>query len=146
MALGVAAWPFGLRGRFGRVSPRDGDGDGRLAVTRRLGASGLHGGRGSDPAGGRMPLARRMRPSWAAVIGLACLSSCGSYEPVVQGDHSGEKYKTDLATCQADLQKAVYLKNAATIGTWIISPFTGPPAVRAAIRACLKGKGYAVVE
>jgi hypothetical protein len=35
-------------------------------------------------------------------------------------------------------------KNAATPGTWIISPFTGPPEVRAAIRKCMESKGYAL--
>jgi hypothetical protein len=34
------------------------------------------------------------------------------------------------------------LKNAAIIQSWVISPFTGPPAVRAAIRTCMAGKRY----
>jgi hypothetical protein len=36
----------------------------------------------------------------------------------------------------------VRIKNADTPWTWIISPFTGPPEVRAAIRSCMQGKGY----
>jgi hypothetical protein len=38
----------------------------------------------------------------------------------------------------------VYLQNAGDPGTWIISPITGPPMVRAAIRNCMQGKGYAL--
>ena len=70
------------------------------------------------------------------------LSGCAAYDPPVQGDHTSEKYKTDLETCRTTSQEAVRLKNAATPQSWIISPITGPPEVRAAIRACMAGKGY----
>ena len=73
---------------------------------------------------------------------LGGLGGCASYDPPVQGDHSSEKYKTDLETCRTTSQEAVRLKNAATPQSWIISPITGPPEVRAAIRACMTGKGY----
>jgi hypothetical protein len=70
------------------------------------------------------------------------LSGCGDYDPPVVGDHTADKYKSELEACRTSSHYAVYLKNAAGPGTWIISPITGPPAVRAAIRACMRGKGY----
>jgi predicted small lipoprotein YifL len=73
---------------------------------------------------------------------LLSLTGCGDYDPPVQGDHASEKYKSDLEACRTTSSHAVYLKNAATPGTWIISPITGPPAVRASIRTCMQGKGY----
>jgi hypothetical protein len=73
---------------------------------------------------------------------LAGLSGCAAYEPPVQGDHTSEKYKTDLEACRTTSQEAVRRKNAATPQSWIISPITGPPEVRAAIRTCMSGKGY----
>ena len=74
---------------------------------------------------------------------LLGVSACAdSYDPPVQGDHSSQKYKDDLEKCRTTSTESVRLKNAATPGRWIISPFTGPPAVRAAIRSCMAGKGY----
>jgi hypothetical protein len=73
---------------------------------------------------------------------LAGLGGCAAYDPPVQGDRTSEKYKTDLETCRTTSQEAVRRKNAATPQSWIISPITGPPEVRAAIRTCLAGKGY----
>jgi hypothetical protein len=73
---------------------------------------------------------------------LLGLSGCGSYDPPVQGDHASENYKTNLEACRKSSSHAVYLKNAASPGTWIISPITGPPRVRAEIRSCMVGKGY----
>jgi hypothetical protein len=67
---------------------------------------------------------------------------CSTYDPPVEGDHTSEKYKADVETCRTTSTEAVRLKNAATPGKWIISPITGPPAVRAAIRTCMEGKGY----
>jgi hypothetical protein len=69
-------------------------------------------------------------------------TGCNTYDPPVEGDHTSEKYKTDVETCRTTSTEKVRLKNAATPGKWIISPITGPPAVRAAIRACMEGKGY----
>jgi hypothetical protein len=77
---------------------------------------------------------------------LALSAGCASYDPPVRGDHTSEKYKTDLEKCRADSTESVRLKNAATPGLWVISPFTGPPAVRAAIRACMAGKGYTLEQ
>ena len=75
-----------------------------------------------------------------SVVGL---SACGApYDPPVQGDHTSEKYKADLEKCRTTSRESVRLKNAATPQSWVISPFTGPPAVRAAIRTCMVGKGY----
>jgi hypothetical protein len=69
---------------------------------------------------------------------------CSAYDPPVEGDHTSEKYKADIETCRTTSTETVRLKNAATPGRWIISPITGPPAVRAAIRTCLESKGYAL--
>jgi hypothetical protein len=70
-------------------------------------------------------------------------SACGApYDPPVQGDHTAERYKADLEKCRTISTESVRLQNAATPGSWVISPFTGPPAVRAAIRTCMAGKGY----
>lgn len=70
---------------------------------------------------------------------------CGApYDPPVQGDHTTERYQADLAKCRTTSQESVRLKNAATPERWVISPFTGPPAVRATIRTCMTGKGYMV--
>lgn len=76
---------------------------------------------------------------FAALTGL---SACSAYDPPVQGDHATEKYKADLEKCRSTSQEAIRIKNADTPFTWIISPFTGPPAVRAAIRTCMQGQGY----
>ena len=70
-------------------------------------------------------------------------SGCGApYDPPIQGDHTTERYQADLEKCRTASQESVRLKNAATPERWLISPFTGPPAVRAAIRTCMAGKGY----
>ena len=76
---------------------------------------------------------------------LLGVSACGApYDPPVQGDHTSEQYKADLEKCRTTSREKVRLKNAATPQSWIISPFTGPPAVRAAIRTCMAGQGYAL--
>lgn len=87
---------------------------------------------------------RVFRATVAVSALLAALSGCAPYDPPVQGDHTSEKYKTDLEACRATSREAVRRKNAATPQSWIISPITGPPEVRAAIRACMSGKGYVV--
>jgi hypothetical protein len=74
---------------------------------------------------------------------LPGMSACGApYDPPVRGDHTSEQYKADLEKCRTTSTESVRLKNAATLQSWIISPFTGPPAVRASIRTCMAGKGY----
>jgi hypothetical protein len=75
---------------------------------------------------------------------LAALNGCAGYDPPVQGDHTSEKYKTDLEVCRTTSRETVRRKNAATPQSWIVSPITGPPEVRAAIRTCMTGKGYVV--
>jgi hypothetical protein len=76
------------------------------------------------------------------IVSALLLSGCGSYDPPVQGDHASDKYKSDLEACRTSSHHTVYLKNASSPGTWIISPLTGPPEVRAGIRTCMRGKGY----
>lgn len=82
------------------------------------------------------------RATSTVFILLLGLSGCAAYDPPIQGDHTSEKYKTDLEACRTTSRETVRLKNAATPQSWIISPITGPPEVRAAIRACMTGKGY----
>ena len=77
---------------------------------------------------------------------LLGVGACSPYDPQVQGDHASAKYKTDLEACRKSSSHAVYLRNARAPGPWIISPITGPPAVRAAIRTCMTGKGYVLAE
>jgi hypothetical protein len=88
---------------------------------------------------------RRMKLLHLAVVMSALLlgaGGCSAYDPPVEGDHTSEKYQTDIATCRTTSTETVRLKNAATPGRWIISPITGPPAVRAVIRTCMASKGY----
>ena len=80
------------------------------------------------------------------ILSALLLSGCGSYDPPIQGDHNAAKYKSDLEACQTSAHHAVYLQNAGDPGTWIISPITGPPKVRAGIRSCMQKKGYVMTE
>ena len=75
-------------------------------------------------------------------MSVLLISGCSDYDPPAAGDHTAAKYKTDLEACRTSSHHAVYLKNAGSPGTWMISPFTGPPEVRAAMRICMQGKGY----
>lgn len=85
----------------------------------------------------------RTLPAFPAILALTLgVSGCSSYDPPVRGDHLTDQYKADLDKCQTTSAETVRRRNAATPGTWIISPFTGPPEVRAAIRTCMTGKGY----
>jgi hypothetical protein len=77
---------------------------------------------------------------------LLPLSGCGEYDPPVQADHASEHYKTDLEACRKSSSHAVYLKNADNPWSWMISPITGPPAVRAAMRTCMEGKHYVLAK
>ncbi|HEY2534253.1 MAG TPA: hypothetical protein VGJ20_41105 [Xanthobacteraceae bacterium] len=79
-----------------------------------------------------------------SLIVLAGVSGCAPYDPPFQGDHASQHYQDDLKQCRTSSREAVRLKNADTLGSWVVSPITGPPAVRAAIRKCMQGKGYAL--
>jgi hypothetical protein len=87
-----------------------------------------------------------MRPILVSFIVtlLVGVSGCTPYDPPVQGDRASDKYKADLEKCRTTSTEAVRLKNAATPQSWVISPITGPPAVRAAILKCMEEKGYAL--
>ena len=90
---------------------------------------------------------RRMKLFRVPLIMSALLlgaGGCSAYDPPVEGDHTSEKYQADVERCRPTSTETVRLKNAATPGKWIISPITGPPAVRAAIRTCMESKGYAL--
>ena len=101
-----------------------------------------------SPAGISVSRQRGSRRRAVLVVlgALVGVSGCATYDPPIKGDHTSAKYQTDLATCRTSSTEAVRLKNAATLWTWIISPFTGPPAVRAAIRKCMEGKGYSLEQ
>lgn len=94
------------------------------------------------------PTIRRMRSHRRLMLPalLLVLSRCGGYDPPVHADRTTEHYKSDLEACRKSSSHAVYLRNARSPGPWIISPITGPPMVRAAIRTCMTGKGYALVK
>jgi hypothetical protein len=70
------------------------------------------------------------------------VSGCAAYDPPVRGDHMSDHYKADLESCRTSSSHAVYIKNADNPWTWMVSPITGPPKVRAAIRTCMQAKGY----
>jgi hypothetical protein len=70
------------------------------------------------------------------------LSGCAPYDPPVRGDRASDHYKADLEACRTSSSHTVYLKNADNPWSWMISPITGPPKVRAAIRTCMQAKGY----
>ncbi len=86
---------------------------------------------------------RQIRP-WLVISLLVGVSGCAVYDPPVQGDRTSDKYKGDLEQCRTSSTEAVRLKNASTPQSWIISPITGPPAVRAAILKCMEAKGFAL--
>jgi hypothetical protein len=86
-----------------------------------------------------MPL---RRSSVVTGVLLVWLAGCADYDPPIQGDHTSDKYKADLEKCRTSSTETVRLKNAATPQSWVMSPFTGPPEVRALIRKCMVDKGY----
>jgi hypothetical protein len=81
-----------------------------------------------------------MRRTAIMTLALA-LASC-SYDPPVQGDHTSQKYQTDLKTCRDQAAHEVYMKFAGSIWTWMVSPITAPSARHRAVRACMAAKGY----
>ncbi len=87
-------------------------------------------------------LARAVRCLLAMAAMMAGTGGCSAYDPPVRADHGAEKYKTDLEACRTSVAHDVYIKNAGDIGTWIISPVTGPAQRREGVRACMAGKGY----
>ena len=89
---------------------------------------------------------RRFCAALVIAVLLPGLIGCADYDPPVLGDHTSEQYKADLEKCRTTSTEAVRLRNAATLERWIISPITGPPAVRAAIRTCMEGKKYVLEQ
>jgi hypothetical protein len=82
------------------------------------------------------------RAAFLIPVLLFGISGCSPYDPQVRGDHMSDHYKADLEACRTSSAHAVYLKNADNPWSWMISPITGPPKVRAAIRTCMQAKGY----
>lgn len=100
---------------------------------------------GSSRVAGPAPIAAWRHVRAVAVLAGLVLGQAGCsapYDPPVQGDHTSKRYKADLDKCRSDSAAQVRIKNADTPATWIKSAFTGPSEVRAAIRACMEGKGY----
>ncbi|HEY2621769.1 MAG TPA: hypothetical protein VGI78_30840 [Acetobacteraceae bacterium] len=95
----------------------------------------------TPPASTRIDM-RLFRAALVVIALLPGVAGCADYDPPIQADHTSEQYKADLEKCRTTSTEAVRLKNAATPERWIISPITGPPAVRAAIRTCMEGKKY----
>ena len=74
---------------------------------------------------------------------LLGLSGCSPpYDPPIAVDHASAKYQTDVKKCQTTSAETVRRQNADTPATWMMSPFTGPPRVRVAIRSCMEHDGY----
>ena len=66
-----------------------------------------------------------------------------SMDPPVRGDHSAERYKADLEKCRTTSSERTAQKRRHS-GDHIA--VQGPPAVRAAIRTCMAGKGYTLAQ
>jgi len=78
------------------------------------------------------------------LLGLLAVTGCYSYEPRVETDRAAPKYQADLAACQETSVDAVNKRNAKSGLDWFSSPMRRPFQIRAAIRSCIRGKGYAV--
>ncbi len=78
----------------------------------------------------------------ALVLSGVVLSGC-AYEPAIQ-DRSAPSYQADLQSCQDSGPAEVNARNAKTGLAWFSSPVRRPFQIRAAVRACMEGKGYKV--
>ena len=83
-----------------------------------------------------------MVPMGRAVLLFVLLAGCAAYEPP-ELDRSRSTYQTDLTECQENEPTAVDDYNAKLGPRWFAAPFRRPFQVRAAIRKCMAGKGYA---
>jgi hypothetical protein len=71
------------------------------------------------------------------------LADCAhTYDPPLATDHESPRYKADLHECARTSNEQVRLVNASTLGSWVLSPFTGAAMVHTAIRECMLKKGY----
>ena len=75
------------------------------------------------------------------LFGVVALGGCYHYAPVVAADRPAQ-YEEDLAACQESGVAAVNTRNAKTALSWIASPATRLFQIRAAIRECVRAKGY----
>ena len=75
---------------------------------------------------------------------LLPLAACASYNPHMMGAHPAAQYDSDLASCRTVSREQVREENAKFVWRWIGSAYYGPGEVRAAVRSCMEGKGYAV--
>jgi hypothetical protein len=150
IAVAFASETTNISGAWGRRRGRTSDGQRTAAdacwrvALARAPTSGLAGVMPWRSTGCWWPNigARKLLHVSLIVPALLLGAGCSTYDPPVEGDHTSEKYQADVETCRTTSTETVRLKNAATPGRWIISPITGPPAVRAAIRTCMVGKGY----
>lgn len=80
------------------------------------------------------------------LLSVLAVAGCYSYEPRVATDRAAPAYQADLAACQEESVDAVNKRNAKTGLDWFSSPVRRPFQIRAAIRACVAKKGYAVAS
>ena len=77
------------------------------------------------------------------LLSVAAVAGCYGYEPPVV-DRSAPQYQADLEACQDTAVDQVNKRNAKTGLDWISSPVRRPFQIRAAIRDCVRAKGYTV--
>lgn len=78
------------------------------------------------------------------LAGVLAMAGCYGYEPPGSADRSAPQYQADLAACQESSVDAVNKRNAKTGLDWFSSPVRRPFQIRAAIRECVRAKGYPV--
>ncbi len=82
----------------------------------------------------------RMRAVWACCLLSGCVLY---YDPPVKADHAAQKYKSDLAKCQKQVNDPAGRIANATVGKAIRSLFKSDDPQRHDIEICMNGKGYA---
>lgn len=78
------------------------------------------------------------------LLAVLAVGGCYGYEPPVVADRAAPQYQADLEACQESSVDAVNKRNAKTGLDWFSSPVRRPFQIRAAIRDCVKAKGYAI--
>ena len=82
-------------------------------------------------------------PRLTILAALLPLAACATYDPHMAGAHPSSQYVADLASCRTVSREQVRQDNARFVWRWIGSAYYGPGEVRAAVRSCMEGKGYA---
>ncbi len=79
-----------------------------------------------------------MRVMWIVLL----LAGCGTLGPAVVGDRDAAKFKADLAACNESAGKAVYLRNAKHVLSWVTSQLFERGEMHQAVTACMLKRGY----